>query len=234
MNCEALRERITAEPALEDADFMRHAKDCAPCRAYHERLLRTERLIGKALRIDVPDRSSASAMPVQAQTGQRRFGWMLGAAASALLAVSVWLLVAPVSEVSADELAAAVVEHWDHEPESLLRTDVPVSDEQLTEVLGGTAELDFGPDTLITFVKMCRIAGQRVPHFVVQGEQGTFMVVLLPGRLLENSVPLEAREPGLAGHILPVGTGSIAVLGTNSEELIEVETLVSSAISWSI
>lgn len=234
MNCETLRESISVEPALDNAEFSRHAEGCAPCRAYRERLLRAEDLIGKALRFSVPDGKSAPAMPDQSRTGERRYGWMLGAAASALIAVSVWLFVAPVTEVSADELATAVVEHWDHEPESLERTEVALSAERIADVLDGTAELDIAPGMLISFVKMCRIAGQRVPHMVVQGEQGPFMVVLLPGRLLESAIILEARELGLAGRIVPAGNGSIAVMGADADELVEVEASFSAAVNWTI
>lgn len=234
MNCERLRERISADPVPDDAEFSRHAEECAPCRAYRERLLRAEDLIRKALRFGVSDLMSAAEANDRLRTGQRRYGWMFGAAASTLVAVTVWLLVGPAGEVSADELATAVVEHWDHEPESLERTNVALSAEMIADVLDGSARLDIAPGTVISYVKMCRIAGERVPHLVVQGEQGPFMVVLLPGRLLESAVQLEARELGLAGRIVPAGTGSIAVLGADSDELNQVETLFSSAVSWSI
>jgi hypothetical protein len=234
MNCETLRDRLAENPAVGDESFDRHAAACPACRAFRERLLRAEGLIGKALRFDVAGPAAASGERGLRARRPRRVAAVGVAAAALLVGLTLWGLGNDGSELSPAELARAVLEHWDHEPEAVLRTEVAVADSRLAEVLAGTAELDLAALDTVSFAKLCLIGGELVPHFVVQGEAGPYMVVLLPGRLLDSAVPLKAEALGLAGHILPAGRGGIAVLGAESEELERIETTVRSAVSWAI
>ena len=86
----------------------------------------------------------------------------------------------------------------------------------------------------VSFAKACLVGGERIPHLVIQGEQGPYMVLLLPGRRLDSAIPLALPSESLVGHILPAGGGSIAVLGVESAELEQIETTVASAINWTI
>lgn len=232
MNCETLRERLAGDPASVRETFDAHAEDCPPCRAFGDRLLAADTLIIRALRFDV------AAAASKAGAGATRAGsWITaaaGIAAGLIAALTLWALVDGGRPLPAEELAQAVVEHWDHEPESLAVTAAAVTEARLTEVLYGTAELDRLALQTVSFARICRVGGEFVPHLVVQGESGPYMIVLLPGRLLDGAVPLEAPDRGLAGHILPAGRGAIAVLGAPSEELDEMESLVGQAISWTI
>jgi hypothetical protein len=233
MNCEALREALAADPTRSDEELERHVADCVPCRAFRARLLSAELLIGKALRFDVHALArGARAAPPSSRISRRVASFSI-AAAVALGALSLRGLSGGGVQLSNAQLAREAVLHWYREPESWVRTNRSVAPAVLTVALDGAAEVDRAGLMTISFAKSCRIGPGRVPHLVVQGTQGPYMVLLFAGRRLDQPVPLELPAEGLTGHIVPAGTGSIAVLGVESSELAEVEAAVSSAVDWS-
>lgn len=234
MNCETLRDCLARDPAAGDEAFDRHAADCPACHAFRERLLRAEGFIAAALRFDVDALGAARVARGASGGGPRWISFAAGIALAVVGALTLIGLGRDGAGLPQAELAQALVAHWEHEPEANIRTDIAVADSRIADVLAGTAELDLAALDTVSFAKLCLIGGELVPHFVVQGEAGPWMVVLLPGRLLDSEIPLEAREFGLAGHILPAGSGGIAVLGAESEELERIEATVRSAVSWAI
>jgi hypothetical protein len=235
MDCEKLRERLAADPARVDQEFDRHAESCSPCRAFRERLMRAEALIQSAVRFDV----AAAAGRVESARVERatRSNWVTfiaGVAASALVAVTLWAFFADGRFYSNEALAVEVAEHWYHEPDAWVTSNVDVGRADLIDVLAGKAEIDLGLLSTVSYAESCRVAGEWVPHLIVQGSQGPYMVLLMPGRRLESPIPLELPAEGLSGQIFPVGDGSIAVLGGDSAETDEIQRAVRSAVEWTI
>jgi hypothetical protein len=197
-------------------------------------LLRAETLIGQALRFDV---SAVANRLARSAAQQSEFPWVTpaaGIAAGLLLAFTVWGLGGSGPPLTTEELAGAIVEHWYHEPDAWEQTELSVAAAELAQVLGGAAAIDLASLQTVSFAKACLVGGERIPHLVIQGEQGPYMVLLLPGRPLASAIPLALPSESLVGHILPAGGGSIAVLGIESAELEQVETSVASAINWTI
>ena len=91
---------------------------------------------------------------------------------------------------------------------------------------------EFEPDALITYAQTCVINGRRVPHLVIQGEDGPVMVLLMPEERVESAIPLEDGDS--RGVILPVGDGSIAIVGGRNERLESIERVVRNSVTWSI
>lgn len=236
MSCETLRERLAEDPNRPDEEFSRHAQNCAPCAAYRERLLHAEQLMQAALRFDVDalSRKRTESLPVL----PRRSGWvstLSGIAAGILIGMVLWAFWGDQDDLNAEELAAAVTAHWYAEREAWLVTDTPVTEAVFASVVDDAAQFDRATPPTITFAKTCFVAGELIPHLIVQGNQGPYMILLLPGRRLESPIPLELREEGLSGHIVPAGSGSIAVLGSGqAADLEEVESAVVSAVNWII
>jgi hypothetical protein len=237
MNCELLRQRLASDPARADDEFDRHARSCAACAAFRQRLERSEALIQKALRFDV---AAARREAVAAGEAKRaRSSWPVlasGIAAGLAIGLVVWSVFSGPASLTPEALAAEVARHWYHEPESWIVSNVEVSDAVLARVLDGRVELDLSALTAaISYAESCRVGGQQVPHLVVQGEQGPYMVLLMPGRMLESPVPVELADEGLRGHVVPAGGGAIAVLGGgDADNVEEVEAMVLSAVNWSI
>nr|NIS41235.1 DUF3379 domain-containing protein [Desulfuromonadales bacterium] len=97
-------------------------------------------------------------------------------------------------------------------------TGVAVSDRRLRSVVPANVA-DFDRSTsLISYAQSCIINGRTVPHLVVQGAKGPVTVLLMPEE--EVGEAIELRGENIQGVILPVGDGSIAIIG-EAEERIE-------------
>jgi hypothetical protein len=235
MNCKEYRESITADPAASFAGAAEHAAECAECEAYRCRILSLDDLIARALAIDVPE----IRMPDLPESGRdsnvipmpaRRFTvpvW-LGIAASVVVAATLAIRLLT-NDVVFPSLAAEIVAHLDHEQESRIVTSDAVSDERLGQVIDGKAAMNAGAG-LITYARSCVINGHTVPHLVIQGETGPVTVLLLPDEMIDAAIQLEGV--GIRGVILPVGSGSIAIIGERDEPLEKMEKLRVDSMHW--
>ena len=247
MDCEALRERLNQDPEAARDEFTQHARSCPACAAYGRRAAAAEQLIQRALEFDVGALRTGMAVPSApaptrgltgghgAATRTGRWVGALAAAAGMLVgALAVWFVLAPTADLGAERLAVEVVQHWFEEPGSWTRSETVVTAATLATVLDGKADIDLTAIGRVSYARSCFVAGQWVPHLVVQGEAGPFMVLLMPEQSLQSPVRLTLDEQGLEGHALPVGGGSIAVLGVDGEEAVVIEQAVAGAVEWTI
>jgi hypothetical protein len=123
----------------------------------------------------------------------------------------------------------------DHEESSRQVTSVPVSDRTLDAVVDPEVSA-MDPDIgLITYAMSCVINGHTVPHLVVQGKQGPITLILLPDEEVGEAIPLSGDN--VHGVLLPVGSGSIAVIGEREEQLGEIDEVgrrLSETMEWNI
>ncbi|HEY5264878.1 MAG TPA: DUF3379 family protein [Steroidobacteraceae bacterium] len=135
-------------------------------------------------------------------------GW-LAVAASVLLGTVVagvlWL------GVPGPSLAADVVTHMAEEPEAWRRTDVPVPEADLQQILRDS-HFRLGPGAgMVSYANSCLFRGHRVPHLVIQTASGPVTVMVLVHEAAPK--PKHFDEHGYRGVIVPVpGHGSLAVL----------------------
>ena len=232
IDCETIRERLAADPAFSDAECVAHAEDCVACAAFGERVRNAEWLIQKALRFDVV------ALRVRSEPQVTRFRFAgsrwAGLAAVLVAGLALWFGVARGPDPDSQLLVAEILEHWHEEPGSWETTDVRVSPASLAEITSGEAVVDAGRLGLVSYVRSCFVRERWVPHLVVQGEEGPVMLLLLPHERVMSPVPIDLPEEGLRGVILPVGDGSVAVLGTDAESLEPISQRVADAVEWSI
>ncbi len=235
MDCKTVRERIESDPAHLDQECAEHTEQCAACTAFAERVRNAEWLIHEALRFEVAalkrgtERRSARRWAVS----QRRTA-SLGVAAMLVVGVAVWLGITGRAVVDNGPLVAEILEHWYEEPQSWIQTDVRVSPASLEEVLSGQAEVDMTRLGLLSYAQSCLVRGEWIPHLVIQGERGPVMLLLLPHERVTEPVPLELPEQGLAGVIVPLGEGSVAVMGEEGEPLESIRERLAVAVEWSI
>jgi len=134
--------------------------------------------------------------------------------------------------VTYDSLADEVLAHLDHEPAALLPSTTPVSGERLASVVpANVARMDPGAG-LITYAQSCEINGNTVPHLVIQGEYGPITILLMPEEAIAGATPIDGDN--IRGVILPVGDGSVAIIGAREEKLDKVEKSVLESVRWSI
>ncbi len=235
MNCEEFRKAITADPAFDGGAG--HVAACEACRTYRDELVALDGRIARALALDVPTLSVPDLPAIEADNvvtlaDRRRV------AAPVWYAVAASVLVAAIlgirllgTGVEYDSLADEVLAHVDHEPYSMRVTDVPVADRRLRRVVAAdVAELDHDAG-LITYAQTCVINGNKVPHLVIQGERGPVMILLLQEEMVSEAIPLLGEN--LSGVILPVGSGSIAIVGERGERLEKIEKNLVNSVMWS-
>lgn len=235
MNCEQYREAIAADPAFEGgAD---HLSGCEECRAYRREMQGLNVQIAKAMQLSVPALKMPELPTVDTETVASlaprqplsRPVWF-AMAASVLIAVVLGVRMLGIG-ASYDSLGEEIIAHLDHEPYALRVTDTPVSDAKLQRVVpANIAVMDHGTG-LITYAQSCVIDGKRVPHLVIQGETGPVTILLMPEQQVAEAEALHGEN--IHGVILPVGGGSVAIIGTREESLERVEKSVLNSVTWS-
>lgn len=235
--CDEYRERITAEPGSDRLSG--HLEACPDCRAYHVEMLAFDADIARALAVPVPDLDPAALQDLEFEhdifTAKRRrsvpgSAW-LALAATVVLGAVIGLRYAG-EELTAPSLGEQILVHISHESGSLVRSGQAVGSERLARIVpANIAEL--GPETgLVTYAQSCVINGHSVPHLVVQGEHGPVTILLMP-----HETVAEAQEFGdgvLQGVILPVGEGSIAIVGEDPSDLDRLGQTMKNSVNWQI
>jgi len=243
MNCEDYREAIAADPSESFEYGAEHAAACESCSAFRTEMLALDDMIAGALAIDVPDLKMPELPPLGEDDGTvvnlpfRRTerlstpAW-LGIAASFALAAVIGLQFIGGGPGTDRLLAEQVLAHLDHEPWALKVTNVAVSEKQLARVVHpeiGTMDRSLG---LVSYAQTCIINGMRIPHLVLQGEKGPITLLLMPDEMVSSPVSLTGES--VNGVILPVGNGSIAIIGERDEQIQDLEQRVVDSVEWSI
>ena len=191
--------------------------------------------IARALQIDVPPLvmpelpdvdDNVATLPVRRRS---RAPIWFAVAATVVLGLSIALRMSSVF-VEYESLADEVLAHLDHEPRSLRVTDVPVSDRRLQRAVPASMAVFDRDETLITYANPCIINGKRVPHLVVQGQHGPITILLMPEEKVDETTPLDGDS--VHGVILPVGEGSIAIIGPREESLEPIQENVRASLTW--
>ena len=126
--------------------------------------------------------------------------------------------------------ACTAIAHLDHEPGALRVTDVPVADNRLDRVVPASVAVFDRNEALITYAAPCIINGKRAPHLVMQGQYGPITIVLMPEENVGDVTPIEGES--VHGQIIPVGDGSIAIIGPRDEPLEPVRQKVLNSVTW--
>ena len=237
MNCKDYKEAIAADPS-QQFDGASHAAACESCSTYRDEILALDQRIAAALDIALPKLAVPELPPIgedDANVVNLPFGrgrlhtsaWV-GLAASVLFATVLGIQFFT-GDVVYESLADEIVAHLDHEPGSRRVTDKAVSERKLARVVeDDVAEMDIG---LITYASSCVINGNSIPHLVIQGERGPVTLLLLPDEMIDSAVLLDGV--GITGVILPVGNGSVAIIGERDEPLDKIEKQITSSVKWS-
>lgn len=234
-NCDEYREAISANPAFEGGD--EHLTVCSECQAYRREMQSLNVKIAKAMLLGVPaltlpelptiDTQNIATMAARKPLSKPVWFAM---AASVMVAVVISVRMFGVG-ITYDSLGDEILAHLDHEPAALRVTGAAVSDKRLQKIVSADiARMDHSAG-LITYAQSCKINGKRVPHLVIQGESGPITILLMPDEAVAEAEQLEGEN--IRGVILPVGEGSIAIIGDREEQLDRVEKSVLNSVTWS-
>lgn len=247
--------RIVADPSTELDSSAMTEDERAGVEALRSEMRDLDETIRAALAVDVPPLTLPDLPPVEGDAverdpvepdtvgddnvvdissgNKRRLSapaWLAMAAGVVLAAFVAVQTLGPQPEYAS--LAEEVVAHLDHEPPALEFSEVAVEERELAKVVNsGGADLDRDLG-LITYAKSCVINGKEVPHLVMQGRSGPITLLLMPEERIDGAVPLSGES--INGVILPVGDGSIAIIGGRDEDLAQIEQKVVDSVSFRI
>lgn len=240
MNCEDYRQEISADPSFDGGAG--HLSECHECQAYRKEMLSLNEKISRAMQLPIPElrmpelpaikdkgAGTDNIVSLGARRPRPRAGWF-AIAATVMLAAFVGVRMFTV-DVGHNALADEVLAHLDHEPYALRPTNLPVSDARLARIVPASVASFDRDKSLITYAQSCIINGNTVPHLVVQGEHGPITILLMPDEAVSDAVPLDGDNTH--GVILPVGGGSVAIIGAREEQLDDVEKSVLDSVRWS-
>jgi hypothetical protein len=94
---------------------------------------------------------------------------------------------------------------------------------------GGTLNTRIG---LVSYAQSCIINGKTIPHLVVQGKNGPVTILLMPEEMVSMPVPVHGES--IDGIILPLGDGSVAIVGERGFDLEDIKERVTNSVEWSI
>jgi hypothetical protein len=192
--------------------------------------------IAKAMQIDVPplvmpelpdiEADNVTALPMRRRS--TRAIWF-AVAATIVLASSIALRMSNPFQTY-DTLAEEVLAHLDHEPAALRVTDVAIPDNSLARAVPANVAVFDRDTTLITYASPCIINGNSVPHLVIQGERGPVTILLMPDEPVSDVESIVGEN--VHGMIIPVGDGSIAIIGPRGEPLEPIQQNVLKSVTW--
>ena len=235
MNCEDYKKALTADPGFDDES--RHPDSCVACQEYSAEMLALNDNIAAAMALSVPELVMPELPDIETDNvvtlSQRRTiskpAW-LAVAATVLIAAVVGIRMTGTG-VEYGTLEEQLLAHVDNEPASLLPTSTPVSDSQLTRAVPENIATMNHEVGLITYAMSCIINGNDVPHLVIQGEHGPITILLMPNEKVAEASSIDGVN--VQGIILPVGDGSIAIIGGREEQLDKVKQNVLDSVLWS-
>jgi len=237
MNCEEYREAIATDPSFDGGAG--HLSECAACQSYRSDMQALDQRISRALAIDVPELQvpelpelSTSKSDNVIALPNRRWQSRTWFAMAATIIVAALLGVRLIGTgIEHESLADEILAHLDREPNALRVTDVAITEERLNAVVpADIANMDHSAG-LITYAQTCPIGGYDVPHLVIQGERGPVTILLMPEEKISG--PQRLSGDSVNGVILPVGNGSIAIIGERDERLDRIEESILKSVAWS-
>ncbi len=235
MNCKDYKEALTADPGF--ADGSGHVDSCSECRAYQAEMLALNEKIAAAMDISVPeitmpqlpDLDTEKVVSLASRRAIPKPAWF-ALAATVVLAAFIGIRMTG-TETTYDLLAEQILAHVDHTPSALSPSTTPVSDRRLERAVPASVATINRDTGLITYAQSCRINGRAVPHLIIQGERGPITILLMPEEYVTEAVLLEGENT--KGVIIPVGDGSIAIIGDREEQLDRVKQNVLDSVNWS-
>lgn len=236
MDCSEFERMVTGDPSTADGEV--HLDACARCRDFVASIQSVDMTLESAMAISVPalkmpelpEIESEKVVSLDTRRRLRTPVWLALAATFAFAAViGVRGFLAPGDYLSLDD---EILAHMSHEPYSRTVTTAAVSEDRLRSVVPASMA-NLSADTgLITYAQSCEINGHLIPHLVIQGENGPVTILLLPNERIDAARMLEGN--GFNGVLLPVGNGSIAIIGENEdpESLRRIQQRLTNSVSW--
>ncbi|MDJ0758372.1 MAG: DUF3379 family protein [Woeseiaceae bacterium] len=225
MDGKKFRDKVTGDSSTADSPA-----DLDETSALDATLKRAMMLDVPELRMpELPEIETSKVVSLAERRRARAPVWL--ATAAAIMMAAVFGVYTYNASTSYDSLTDEIIAHMDHEPYALRVTDVPVNSARLERVVPASVANLSPKNGLITYAQSCEINGNTVPHLVVQGERGPVTIILLPDEKIDAATPFQGNN--VNGVLIPVGDGSIAIIGEESAESMDrIRESFVDAASW--
>lgn len=233
MNCLEFRRWALADPVHPGPEALEHEAACPDCAHFYLALRQQEEALYQALTVPVPE---GLADRILLKRRPRRFSdfrdirlWAPALAATLVLVLGLSLLLPP-RGISPESLAAGVIAHVRHEPETL------VAEQGVTLVKLAHAFARSGGDLLalpaeVSYAGRCPLpGGGHGEHIVMKTPQGKVTLILMPGKPL--AAALRLFKDGLNVSVLPAGEGSLALVAETDAQVREAEAAIQRTVRW--
>jgi hypothetical protein len=232
MKCEDYKQAIAADPSFDGGAA--HLSECASCQAYRSEMLSLDEKISAALNLSVPELNLPELPDIEVQNvvamqpQKRNTTTWLAIAATVVVAATLGFRM--LNSVQYESLEAEILAHLDHEPAALVVTDKAISDAELHAVVPANMSNIGHSAGLVSYARSCEINGKTVPHLVIQGERGPVTILLLQDEKIDAAVDLSGDH--IDGVLLPVGRGSIAIIGERGERIDAISDKLRNSVMW--
>lgn len=236
MNCLEFRRLALANPQHPGPTALEHEAACPACARFYLDLRQQEETLYQALSIPVPDGLADRILLGARPRFMDRFTslrvWLPALAATLVLALGLNFMLP--RGMSPETLAAGVIDHVLHEPETLV-PEQPVPMLKLVRAFErGGGELVNAPAQAAiqaSYAGRCPLPGGGTgEHIVLNTPEGKVTLILMPTKPV--SAALRLFKSDLAVSVLPAGEGSIALVAESDALLRGAEANLQSAVRW--
>jgi hypothetical protein len=214
------RRLFGANPKRTEPEVLEHRASCPECAKYAADMQRIDAMVKGALDVPAP---KAGPKPWEVE---RRIPWLaIAASVLAVIAAGATIWVGQ----RRDALITEVVKHADHERDVLVVSDQRIEVEKVQRTMA-KAGAHMAGSLPFSIARTCKIRGIVAPHFVMQTSDGAVAILLLSKERMLT--PHSFQKLGYEGQIVPMGSHSIAVIGTSKAAVEEGSELASRSIEW--
>jgi len=232
MNCLEFRRLAMANPQHPGSAALEHEAACPDCARFYLGLRRQEEALYQALSITVPDGLADRILLLSRPRLFDRFGsarlWLPALAATLVLALGLNLMVP--RGMSPETLAAGIIAHVRHEPETLAaEQQVPMA--KLVRAFARSGGDLMSEPAQVSYAGRCPLpGGGHGEHIVLKTPQGKVTLIMMPSKPV--TAPLRLFKDGLNVSVLPAGEGSLALVAESEALVSGAEADIKRAVRW--
>jgi len=229
MNLSEFIRQLGTDPHSQDPEFLR-VRNSAPefIHAANESA-QFERKLARAVAVPVPVNVLADLKETARTTTGGATRWRYYAmAAGLLLVITAAGITWRMNAIKFDSVEQYVAYHYHHDGENVLaRADGQTAD-NIEEVLSGfNVKLAPGLAGMVSLIKFCPTPAGMGAHLVVTTASGPVTIIFMPDTLVADGEML--AFDGMQAQLVGLGRGSAAVIGTSSQNVAELHSLVQSS-----
>ena len=218
MNCLEFRRAVFADPGSPSIAIARHAGRCPACRQFLEHTREQEAVVGRALRVAVPE--GLEARILERTTARGRLRW-LALAATVVVAVAI---AGAIAWTRNDALALEGIEFVVFEEAQSIADAAPTDWKAVASIaraMGVSLPRELGE---MRYVCVYPFAGGPAHHLLVKTPLGKVTLLLIPDRSLASRAAAGAH--GLSAAAVPAARGAIIIISDSPRSLRRTEDLL--------